>query len=129
MKAYINITQSNHYEINTQPTLYNSQYEINVSQETLEEWLRITKEFFLTQNKIETAIWQAKFQKHNFNNQEIKIVKENFAKQNPSRMDKSLILRMFGWQQVDTSLWEKDGTQLRLHLAYAECEQEFNKGQ
>jgi hypothetical protein len=96
--------------------------EVDVSEEKIEEWKEICRKFYQAQTEMDQATFQ--FQ---FNKKEIDHLNRCFDKVNPSRTDKAYLLNHFGWKQVDTSVWEKDGRQVRLHQAYAEIKQIFQE--
>ena len=95
---------------------------VDVPEELIIKWQRISDLFFKAQNQIERAI-----QSYNRKQERIKWLQERFNKANPSRRDKEYILQRFGWEQIDTSLWQKDGRQVRLHEAYNECKRQFEE--
>lgn len=121
MKAYI-------YEselwpcltVSTQPGTH--EHEIDAPEAQIEQWKTIAAEFYQMQNQIKAAIFQ-----HEHNQEEIKHLAHCFDNPKPSRTDKGYILGKFGWTQIDTSLWEKNGRQVRLHIAYDECKREFEE--
>jgi hypothetical protein len=95
-------------------------YEIDVDEETYHKWRQISDKFHDMQEEIRRAI-----RAYEFKQEEINHLKECFKHEQPSRVNKGYILSKFGWTQVDTSVWEKNGRQERLHVAYDECKKEF----
>lgn len=95
---------------------------VDVPEETIRKWRKISALFHKTQGEIEQAI-----REYEHKMEVVKYLKSAFAKVNPSRRDKEYILVKFGWEQKDTSLWEKEGRQVRLHDAYNECKQAFEE--
>jgi hypothetical protein len=91
---------------------------VDVPEERILYWRKVMRAFHRVQQEIRDAIFD--FQRKQ---EEIRHLKYCFARENPSRQDKGYILQKFGWTQVDTSVWEKDGRQVRLHEAYNECTQ------
>lgn len=94
--------------------------EINVDEQTLSRWKEAAKAFFAMQDEIKQAISD-----HQLKQKEIEHLADCFAKPHPSRMEKGYVLGKLGWEQIDTSLWVKDGRQVRLHEAYIEAKTEF----
>lgn len=121
MKAYISESELYPcYGVRLKPNTYDPV--VDVPEETIRKWCEISILFHKAQSEIEQAI-----RDYERKQEEIKHLQSCFAKVNPSRTDKGYILSRFGWEQVDTSLWEKDGRQVRLHEAYAECKQNFEQ--
>lgn len=119
MKAYIYENELFPcYGVGFEPGYHESM--VDVPEEKIRKWQEISNLFYQSQNEIRLAISDYKHKQ-----EEIRHLKAAFAKENPSRTDKGYILRQFGWEQIDTSLWEKDGRQVRLHEAYNECKQDF----
>lgn len=95
---------------------------VDVPEEVIRKWRIIARVFHKSQAEIKQAI-----QDYERKQEQIKHLQSCFARINPSRQDKAYILQEFGWNQIDTSLWQKDGRQVRLHEAYNECRQEFEQ--
>lgn len=95
---------------------------IDVPEETLDRWDKIIDLFHQHQGEIRQAI-----REYEQKQDRLKHLQNCFANPNPSRRDKEYLLPQFGWNQLEVSLWEKDGRQLRLHEAYNECKTEFER--
>ncbi len=93
---------------------------VEATEERIIYWRKVIHAFHKVQQEIEQAIWD-----YDHKQEDIRNLRQSFANEKPSRQDKGYILKKFGWTQVDTSLWEKDGRQVRLHEAYDECKREF----
>ena len=119
MKAYIRESELwPCYGVRLKPDSHNAI--VDVPEETIHKWCEIQSLFHNAQSEIEQAI-----REYERRQEEYKHLQRCFDKTNPSRRDKAYILCQFGWQQIDTSLWEKEGRQARLHDAYNECKGEF----
>lgn len=94
--------------------------EIDIPEEKYQEWMEARRNFWKAQEEIEYAM-----QVQALGKEEMESLRQSFAKENPSRTEKGYILQKMGWSQIDTSLWEKDGREVRLHLAYEECKNNF----
>lgn len=92
---------------------------IEVSEEKYNEWKQKIRDFHGAHEEIRRAMFEAQHKR-----EENEWLKRRFANPNPSRTQKASALIEFGWKQVDTSVWEKDGRQERLHVAYEEVKQE-----
>lgn len=121
MKAYIYENELFPcYGVCTKPGYHESV--VDVPEETIRKWQKIARIFHKSQAEIAAAV-----SAYEHKQAEIKHLRQCFANTNPSRQDKGYILRKFGWEQIDTSLWEKDGREVRLHEAYNECKREFDE--
>jgi len=119
MKIFVS-KLDNMYNVHTNES---SSYDhvIEVSEQKFIEWENALRHFDQTQEEICQAIFQ-----HYLKQEDIDHLKRCFAT-SANRAQKGYILTRFGWKQVDTSLWEKDGKQLRIHEAYDECKRNFEE--
>ncbi len=123
MKAYISESELwPAYGVSLKPGHHESV--VDVPEETIRKWRKIQRLYFNAQAEIEAAV-----REYERKQEEIKHLQRCFANANPSRRDKGYLLEKLGWTQIDTSLWEKDGRQVRLHEAYAECKRHFEESQ
>ncbi|MFY4731229.1 hypothetical protein [Nitrospira sp. BLG_2] len=121
MKAYIHENELfPYYGVSLKPGYHESV--ADVPEETIRKWRKISALFHKSQTEIAGAV-----RAYEEKQAEIKHLRQCFTNPAPSRQDKAYILRKFSWEQIDTSLWEKDGRQVRLHEAYNECKREFDE--
>jgi len=94
--------------------------DIEVSDDVYAQWKAAEAAFFEAQGEIESCKRQKEFKE-----ERVEWFTKCFGEDSPSRTDKAYLLRHFGWKQVEISVWEKGGEELRLHEAFSRCRVDF----